>query len=864
MKKTHLTHLIGTVLLCAAANSSAQNVISMNFDGQGGTGTPGPVTGVAGSVPVANWNNSGVSGLTGPLALVDDSGAATGASVNWTVGNQWTTNGGDNVGTDAQMMQGYLDNFHSQPPMTVTGIPASFTAAGYELRIYHNTDSGGTMGFTVDDGNGPTTYYSHQPGGNDTNYPLAGVDPFGGAAGYIGSQDTNSGNTNAANYTLFTGLSGATLTITGVAGTAGDSRSRPNGFQIVANVPIVDADMDGLDDSWEIANGLDPTDDGSVDINNGPDGDPDGDTLLNKDEFDLGTHPNEADTDMDGLDDNVEDKGGVFVSAGMTGTDPLLADTDGDTLEDGEEIELNPFFSDPNLVDTDGDGLDDASEVAANPFVTDPGSQDTDGDGVTDPVELALGSDPTDPSDKPTLGGGKVISVNFDGQSGVGTPGPVTGVAGSIPVAGWNNSGVSGLSGPLALFDDSGAPTGASVNWTVGNQWTTSGGDNAGTDAQMMQGYLDNFHTQPPMTVTGIPASFTAAGYELRIYHNTDSGGTMGFTVDDGNGPTTYYSHQPGGNDTNYPLAGVDPFGGAAGYIGSQDTAANTTTPSNYTLFTGLSGSTLTITGVAGSAGDGRSRPNGFQIVSLEPDLPPVITSLTRNADGTLRLTWTSKDGKSYKLRSRVDPSIDLPIDWPVHDGHENIVATVPENVLVIPHPGDSHRFFVIEEFNPPPPFSEDFEGGAVGWTSGSDGDAGTLWELGAPTVVGPLSANGGTNCFGTNIADNFGINADVWLRSPDFSLAGVSTAVLEYFQHIDTDDLGGDLGSITVHDASDDSVIEVIADDISGIPVQDWEQISYPLPAAAIGVEVYLVFRFTSNEVEEWAGWYIDDIIVR
>lgn len=228
LKRSLTTIAIG-IFAIAATHAST---ISMNFDGQGGVGTPGAVTGVAGAIPVGNWNNSGASGLSGPVALIDDSGAATGAVVNWSVGNQWTTNGTDSSGGNAQMMQGYLDNFHTQPPITVTNIPGSYQASGYNVLVYHNTDSGGTMGITIDDGSGPLTYFSHQAGGNNSNYPLGGADPFGGAAGYIGSQDTNAGNTNPSNYTLFTGLTGSTLTISGVAGGSGDGRSRPNGFQI--------------------------------------------------------------------------------------------------------------------------------------------------------------------------------------------------------------------------------------------------------------------------------------------------------------------------------------------------------------------------------------------------------------------------------------------------------------------------------------------------------------------------------------------------------------------------------------------------------------------------------------------------------
>ena len=50
-----------------------------------------------------------------------------------------------------------------------------------------------------------------------------------------------------------------------------------------ANNP--DSDNDGIDDGYEIENSLDPNDDGTTDINNGPDGDPDMDNLTNLDEF---------------------------------------------------------------------------------------------------------------------------------------------------------------------------------------------------------------------------------------------------------------------------------------------------------------------------------------------------------------------------------------------------------------------------------------------------------------------------------------------------------------------------------------------------------------------------------------------------
>ena len=138
-----------------------------------------------------------------------------------------------------------------------------------------------------------------------------------------------------------------------------------------------DNDGDGLAGSWEAANDLDDNDDGTIgesapgarDGPNGALGDPDGDTLTNTQEQDLGTDPQDPDTDGDDLLDSVEDGGGVYVSDTQTGTDPLTVDTDGDGLSDGMENPSLPFVdasqpgTDPNNPDTDGDLLRDGPEI---------------------------------------------------------------------------------------------------------------------------------------------------------------------------------------------------------------------------------------------------------------------------------------------------------------------------------------------------------------------------------------------------------------------------------------------------------------------------------------------------------------------
>ena len=60
--------------------------------------------------------------------------------------------------------------------------------------------------------------------------------------------------------------------------------------------PERDSDGDGLPDWWEDKYGLDPNDDGSVDPDNGPNGDPDDDGYTNDDEYDADTDPTDPDS----------------------------------------------------------------------------------------------------------------------------------------------------------------------------------------------------------------------------------------------------------------------------------------------------------------------------------------------------------------------------------------------------------------------------------------------------------------------------------------------------------------------------------------------------------------------------------------
>ena len=460
--------------------------------------------------------------------------------------------------------------------------------------------------------------------------------------------------------------------------------------------PREDSDEDGLPDEWEENNDLDPQDNGDVDPNNGPEGDPDQDGLTNLEEYAAKTSPQDADTDKDGLNDNVETNTGEFVDVTDTGSDPNKADTDGDSLNDGFEVEPNPYVTDPNNIDTDGDRLTDAEEIGNQNNQTDPTKEDTDGGGTSDAVEIALGLDPLNPADDESGGGGGTkIGINFNSDRGTDAELGPDEIAGFPEVAqlNWNNSdgganaqgGANGSQADIispvsgVIVDDTGGDSGVTVDWTSNGTWNTNNSFES-PDAKLMNGYIDNIGGGGFATVDfqGIPYS----SYDVYVYFGSDGNGRTGAVESTTAGQIFSYT-------TDSQKGGFDP---EIDYVLTED-ETDSYPPANYCVFKEQSGSDFSVQINRGSSNSGI---HGIQIVSLGPGTPFEMTEILYNSEtDEFTLIWNSKPNQIYALYvSENLEEWDFDLDDSILSDGDTTTYGPFEN----PMPGSKQLFFRAQE----------------------------------------------------------------------------------------------------------------------------------------------------------------------
>ncbi len=211
--------VVALVTLVSFATFASAQVISVSFSAPSPPFGFGPFyllgpSETAGVVPVSNWNNvTGTSGVV--TGFIDDSASSTTLSLNITPGapnyGHWGFFG---AGTSDQRMLGaFLENPFPTTPFSISlsSIPYSL----YDIYIYSGPNADRT-GLRWEVSNGTTSYF----GIVDSTVPTTG---------YLLTSATTLATAVAANYSVFSNLTGSTQTFT----FSGPGAPSLSGFQIV-------------------------------------------------------------------------------------------------------------------------------------------------------------------------------------------------------------------------------------------------------------------------------------------------------------------------------------------------------------------------------------------------------------------------------------------------------------------------------------------------------------------------------------------------------------------------------------------------------------------------------------------------------
>lgn len=215
------TPALFAVVLSVACPARAQNIISWDQDvwgftqAVGGSGQPVPNS-AAGVVPAYNWNDTwcenwayvSSSGVT-VNSLYDNSGAATSLGLTYAAYNGAsivsTHMGADADGSyNREMLNGYLNAGPAGwgPPITNLYVSlSSIPFAQYDIYVYFVSDVDGRTGRVTD---GTTSYY----------FSTMGQLAISGANALFAQTTDTTGANPAADYAVFSGLTGGSQTVT--------------------------------------------------------------------------------------------------------------------------------------------------------------------------------------------------------------------------------------------------------------------------------------------------------------------------------------------------------------------------------------------------------------------------------------------------------------------------------------------------------------------------------------------------------------------------------------------------------------------------------------------------------------------------
>jgi hypothetical protein len=174
------------------------------------------------------------------------------------------------------------------------------------------------------------------------------------------------------------------------------------------------------------------------------------------------------------------------------------------------------------------------------------------------------------------------------------------------------------------------------------------------------------------------------------------------------------------------------------------------------------------------------------------------------------------------------------------------------------------------------PLWSDDIESGSGNMETWDDGD-GTLWELGDPSswAHGPAGSYSPSNCWGTNIGANYTSSGEATMTLPYMDLRSYTNALFSFFHWYDINGNWNDGGWVEITTDSGGSWNRIAP--IGGYP--DYDSTGWPCFAGTSGgwilsefdlsahygtvIQIRFHFYDYSSDLQERAGWYIDDILL-
>jgi hypothetical protein len=220
----------GIALLGISATVQAQS-IGINFIAGQNPTAGASVTGTAGVVPQANWNNVSELASSGAAGnLINSAGANSGVSASWTASSTWAADNDADGNEDSNLMDGYIDVTADLPGgrmfIDLADIPYQF----YDIYVYVGSDEDGRSARTdINDIPSTETWFlTNSSNGN----PDVNVN-FTGPESYVQATAATEATAVAANYVIYEDLGFQDVQI-GL--TRGSNNAGVHGLQIVEDL----------------------------------------------------------------------------------------------------------------------------------------------------------------------------------------------------------------------------------------------------------------------------------------------------------------------------------------------------------------------------------------------------------------------------------------------------------------------------------------------------------------------------------------------------------------------------------------------------------------------------------------------------